>query len=68
MILVAHADAVFINESRARNREGAHIFLSENEPKTNLNGPVLTIAQIIKSVMASAAEAEMEALFIKKYI
>ena len=64
MILTAHADAGFLNESRARSIAGAHIFLSENEPKPKLNGPVLTIAQIIKTVMASAAEAEMAALFI----
>ena len=64
MILAAHADAGFLNESRARSRAGAHIFLSENEPKQKLNGPVLTIAQIIKTVMASAVEAEMAALFI----
>ena len=64
MILAAHADAGFLNESRARSRAGTHIFLSENEPKPKLNGPILTIAQIIKTVMASAAEAEMAALFI----
>ena len=57
MILAAHADVVFLNESRARSRVGAHIFLSENEPKPKLNGPILTIAKIIKTVMASAAEA-----------
>ena len=57
MILAAHADAGFLNESRARSRAGAHIFLSENEPKPKLNGPILTIAQIIKTVMASAAKA-----------
>ena len=64
MILVAHADAGFLNEIKYRSREGAHIFLSENEPKPKLNGPVLTIAQIIKNVMVSAAEAEMAALYI----
>ena len=64
MILAAHADAGFLNESRARSRAGAHIFHSENEPKPKLNVPVLTISQIIKIVMASAAEAEMAALYI----
>ena len=64
MILAAHVDAVFINKSKARSRSVAHIFLSENEPKLIFNGSVLTIAQIIKSVMASAAEAEMAALYI----
>ena len=54
----------FLNESRARSRAGAHIFLSEDDPKPRLNGPILTIAKIIKTAMASAAEAEMAALFI----
>ena len=39
MILAAHADAGFLNESKAMSREGAHIFLSDNEPKPKLNGP-----------------------------
>ena len=62
MILAAHADAGFLNESTACSRAGAHIFLSENDPKPKLNVPVLTIAQIIKYVFASAAESEMAAL------
>ena len=57
MILAAHADAGFLNESKTRSRSGAHIFLSENELKPKLNGPILTITHIIKTVMASAAEA-----------
>ena len=64
MILAAHADTGFLNKSRARIRVGAHIFLSENDPKPKLNGPVLMIAQIIKTVIPSAAEAEMAALYI----
>ena len=35
MILAAHADAGFLNESRARSRASAHIFLSENDPNQN---------------------------------
>ena len=64
MILAAHAETGFLNESKAYSRAGTHIFLSENEPKPKLSGPILTIAQIIKNVMASAAEAEMAALYI----
>ena len=64
MILAAHEDAGFLNESRARIRSSAHISLLEYEPKPKLNRTVLKIAQIIKTVMASAAEAEMTALFI----
>ena len=64
MILAAHADAGFLNESRDRSRAGADIFLSENEPKPKLNGRILTIALIIKTVMASAVESEMATIFI----
>ena len=64
MILAAHADADFLNKSKSHSRAGDHIFLSEKDPKPKLNEPVLTIAQIIKSVMASSAEAEMAALYI----
>ena len=64
MVLTSHAYAGFINKSKACSRVGAHIFLSENNPNPKLNGPVLTIAQIIKSVMASAAESEIAALYI----
>ena len=68
MILAAHADAGFMKCFLARSRAGTHIFFSVNEPKPKLNGPVLTIAQIIKTVMESAAEAEMAALFITSKI
>ena len=62
IILAAHAYAGFVNESKARSRAGAHIFISNNYPKPKINGPVLTIPQIIKNVMASETEAEMAAL------
>ena len=64
MILASHAYAGFLNESKSRSRAGAHIFISENEPKSKINGPVLTISQIIKTVMALAAESEMASLYI----
>jgi hypothetical protein len=64
MVLAAHSDAGFNNESKGRSRAGAHIFLSEEDPEPRWNGPILTIAQIIKFVMTSAAEAELGALFV----
>ena len=63
MILAAHADAGFYNETKGRSRAGAHIFLSENEPASRWNGSVLTIAQILKFVMDSAPKAELGALY-----
>jgi hypothetical protein len=62
MILCAHVDAGFLNETNSRSRAGAHIFLSENDPFPCFNGAILSIAQIIKFVMASAAESELAAL------
>ena len=64
MILDGHSDAGFNNETKARSRSGAHIFLSENESIPLWNGPVLTIAQMMKYVISSAAEAEMTDLFL----
>ena len=64
MILKAHSDDGFNNESKARSRAGAHIFLSENYQTSKWNGPILTIAQIIKFFMSSVAEAEQGALYI----
>ena len=64
MILAAHSDAGFHNESKGRSQAGAHIFLSEDNPIPRWNGPILSIAQVIKFVMTSAAEAELAALYI----
>ena len=64
MILCAHSDAGFLNETNAHSRADAHIYLSENDPFPRFNGAVLSLAQIIKFVMASVAESELAALFI----
>jgi hypothetical protein len=64
MILCAHADAGFLNETNSCSRAGAHIYFLENDPFLQINGAILSIAQIIKFVMASAAKLELAALFI----
>ena len=64
MILAAHSDASYLSEPKSRSRAGAHIFVSENDPVPRPNGPILTIATTIKFVMASAAEAELSALYL----
>jgi hypothetical protein len=63
MVLAAHSDASYLTEPGSRSRAGAHIFLSEDDPTPRQNGPILTLSQIIKYVMASAAEAELAALY-----
>ena len=64
MVLAAHSDAGFLNESKARSRVDGLIFLSEDDPIPRFNGPILGIAQIIKFVVTSAAEAELAGLYI----
>jgi hypothetical protein len=63
MILAAHSDASYLSESKSRSQAGAHIFLSNNDPIPQSNGPVLSIATVMRSVYASAGEAELAALF-----
>ena len=64
MILTAHSNAAYLNVPHVRSITGSHIMLSKNTPVPSINGPVLTIAQIIKNVMLSAAEAKLSGLFI----
>jgi hypothetical protein len=64
MILAAHSDASYLSKTKARSRAGGHFFLSENDEYPANNGSVLTLSHIIKSVMSSAAEAELRALYI----
>ena len=64
MILAAHSDTGLNNDSKARSRAGADIFLSEDEPTPKRNGAVLAIAQIMKLAMSLVAEVELGALYI----
>ena len=64
MVLAAHSDASYLSESNARSRAGGHFFMSSDSETPPNNGAVMTISQIIKAVLSSAAEAEVGALFI----
>ena len=64
MVLSAHSDAAYLNVTKTRIRAGAHIMLSEDVPVPTYNSPIITIAQIIRNVMFSAAEAKLVGLFI----
>ena len=64
MILSAHSYAAYLNVTKSCSRDGSHIMLSENFPVPAYNRPILTIAQIIRNVISSAAEAELTGLFI----
>ena len=65
MILWIHSDAGYNNTSNARSRAGGHFYLAHNADKPHkLNGAILSIAKVIKNVMASATEAELGAMYI----
>ncbi len=64
MVLAGHSDASYLSETNARSRAGGHFFMSNNEAIPSNNGATLTILQIIKAIMSSAAEAEIKALYI----
>ena len=62
MLLHIHSDASYLSERKARSRAGGHFFLS-NEKSSIPNGPVHTLSNILRNVMASAAESEIGAAF-----
>ncbi len=64
MMLFAYADAGFLNKTNSCSRADSHIYLLDDDPFPQFNGTILSIAQIIKFVMALAAKLELAALFI----
>ena len=64
MVLAVHSDASYLNAPNARSRVGGYHFLSNDTADPPTNGPVLTVAQILKHVVTSAAEAEIGGLFV----
>ena len=64
MVLDAHIDASYLSELKARSKAGGHFFMFNDDAIPSNNGSVLTVFQIIKAVMSSAAEAELGALFL----
>ncbi len=64
MVLAGHSDASYLSETNAQSRAGGHLFMSNDDAIPSNNGVILTISQIIKAVMSSAAEAKIGALYI----
>ena len=64
MILSAHSDAAYLNAPVHTAAPTLTSCSPRIPPVPYLNGPVLTISQIIKNVISSAAEAELSGLFI----
>ncbi len=64
MILAIRSNASYLSEPKAQRRAGSHMFMAGDDGILINNSAVLKILQIIKSVMSSATEAELGALFI----
>ena len=63
MILCIDSDAAFQVSEGAQSRAGGYHYLS-NQSGTSFNAPIEVLTTTIKPVMASAAEAEVGALFL----
>ena len=66
MLLAEHSDASYLSKPKARSRAGGHLFLASDVPIPANNGAVLNTANLIKTVMSNAAEAEMGAVFLPR--
>ena len=64
MVLAVHSDASYLSEPKARSRAGGHFFLTADTDEPPNNGAILNISKIMTSVMSSAADAELGALYI----
>jgi hypothetical protein len=67
MILNVHSDASYLSETKAHSRACGHFFMGwspkDGDP-IKLNGAFFTLCTILRFVVASAAEAELGALFL----
>ena len=67
MIMNVHSDASYLSEANARSRACGHFFMGwtpkDGDP-IRLNGAFFTLCAILRFVVASAAEAELGALFL----
>jgi hypothetical protein len=63
MVLTVHSDASYLSESKARSRAGGFFYMGSQQLEAKQNGAILATTTIMKSVLSSAAEAEIGALF-----
>ena len=72
MFLLVHSDASYWYCPKAQSRAGGMHFLSNKPPsphdpanfESTINGIVYIVCKILRNIMASAAEAELGALFL----
>ena len=67
MVLNIHSDASYLSENGAKSRMAGQYFLGSVPKKDRpiaLNGAIFVFCGILKIMVASAAEAELGALFL----
>jgi hypothetical protein len=63
MVLAIHSNAGYLNEEGARSWARGHHFLSENVANPSNDGTIYNKASIIKTVISTAAEVEIGAVY-----
>ena len=63
-VLAVHSDALYLSEYKPSSRAGGHFFVSSDVSFPPNNGVMLNIAQIMKTIMSLAAEAEIGAMYV----
>jgi len=63
MILNIHSNTSYLSETKARSRAGGYFYLSSNDKNPPLNGAIHVHSSIMRSILTSATEAEVGALF-----
>jgi len=67
IVLNMHSDASYLTAPKSRSRAGGNFFLGsipKDKQPIHLHGAILTLCTILKCVAASAAKAELGALFL----
>jgi hypothetical protein len=64
MVLIVHRDPSYLSKPKARSHAGRHFFMSTDTTNPKDNSMVLNLAQLIRTIMSSAAKAELGALYI----
>ncbi len=64
MVLAVHSNASYLSKPKAQSQAGGHFFHSSNTTVPPNNGAILNIAHIIKNIMSSATEVELNGLYI----
>ena len=67
MVMSIHLDVSYLSEANAHSRACGHFFMGWKPNPTKpikLNGAFFTLCAILRFVVASAAEAELRALFL----